>query len=140
MFYQNGLVFKKHTHTHTLFQRLSKCCKFQTNRWICMSDPEMKARDAYVPFLVFKSQSKNGNSELYWHKIWEIDLVLTWQNIFSWYFKFPCQHNSEVSFLICDLNIRNGTYASLAFISGVGHKNSSTGCEITTIWKFIKKA
>ena len=43
------------------------------------------------------------------------------------------QNNSELAFLLIDLDSRNGTYASLAFISGVEHKNPSSGCEITAI-------
>ena len=37
----------------------------------------------------------------------------------------------EHSFLFIGLSIRNGTYASLAFISGVEHKNSSRNYGIT---------
>ena len=36
------------------------------------------------------------------------------------------------------LDIRNGTYASLAFISGVGNQNPSSGCEIRAFWKSAK--
>ena len=49
------------------------------------------------------------------------------------------QDNSEFSFLLSDLNARNGTYASLAFISGVGRKNSPTRCGITAFLKSVKK-
>ena len=41
------------------------------------------------------------------------------------------QEKSEISFLFSYLNSRNGTYASLTFISGVEHKNSSISCGIT---------
>ena len=60
------------------------------------------------------------------------------KNIHGYYISYISQDNSEFSFLFSDLNNRNGTYASLAFISGVEHKNPSTGCETTVIWKCIK--
>ena len=52
---------------------------------------------------------------------------------FSWIHKNVSQNNSELSILLIGLNIRNGTYASLALISGVKHKNPSSGCGITDI-------
>ena len=45
--------------------------------------------------------------------------------------KYISQDNSEIVFLFSGLDCRNGTYASLAFISGVERKNSSTRCGIT---------
>ena len=35
--------------------------------------------------------------------------------------QLSCHHNYELSFLFHGLDSRNGTYASMAFISGVGH-------------------
>jgi len=41
----------------------------------------------------------------------------------------------SVNIMVCKINIhldiRNGTYGPLAFISGVEHKNPSSGCGIT---------
>ena len=53
-------------------------------------------------------------------------------------FQFISQDNSEISFLFSGLDSRNGTYASLAFISGVERKNSSTRCGITAFLKSAK--
>ena len=47
------------------------------------------------------------------------------------FFQFISQDGSEISLLFSGLDSRNGTYASLAFISGVGRKNPSTRCGIT---------
>ena len=58
------------------------------------------------------------------------------QFIFS---QFISQDNSESSFLFSDLNSGNGTYASLAFISGVERKNPPTRCGITAFLKSVKK-
>ena len=44
---------------------------------------------------------------------------------------FSSQNKSELSFLFYGLNTRNGTYASLDFISGVEEKNPSIGCKFT---------
>ena len=41
------------------------------------------------------------------------------------------QDNSDISFLFSGLDSRNGTYASVAFISGVERKNLPTHCGIT---------
>ena len=42
-----------------------------------------------------------------------------------------CAKIIQISILMCGLYSRNGTYASMAFIFGVEHKNPSTGCGIT---------
>ena len=55
-----------------------------------------------------------------------------------WYFsQIISRENSQISFLSDGLDSRNGTYASLAFISGVGNTNPSMGCGITA---FLKSA
>ena len=45
----------------------------------------------------------------------------------------------SANIVVCKINIhldiRNGTYGSLAFISGVEHKNPSSGCDVTAKWK-----
>ena len=56
----------------------------------------------------------------------------------GYFLQFISQDNSEVSFLFDDLNSRNGTYASLAFISGVGNQNPSTGCGTRAFSKMSK--
>ena len=96
----------------------------------------MKARDAYVPFLLSKPLNKNEISELSWDINWKIsndDFLIIFY--VGYIFQFISQDNSEISFLFSGLDNRNGTYASLAFISGVEKKNPSTGCGITSFWK-----
>ena len=44
--------------------------------------------------------------------------------------QFISGHNSEISFLISGLDKQKWNDASLAFISGVGNQNPSTGCGI----------
>ena len=100
----------------------------------------MKARDAYVPFLLSKPLNKMYISEL--------SSDIFWKNIIWYHFSHICwiifYLNScvqiiQMSILICGLDSRNGTYASVAFIFGVEHKNPSTGCGITAFWKLAKK-
>ena len=55
------------------------------------------------------------------------------------FFQFISHDNSKISFLFSGLDSRNGTYASLAFISGVERKKSSTRCGITAFLKSVKK-
>ena len=96
--------------------------------------------DAYVSFLLSKPLNKNTISELSWDiyvkNICNIKYYQKSQLIFS---QFISQDNSEISFLFSGLDSRNGTYASLAFISGVERKNPSTGCGITAFLKSVKK-
>ena len=82
----------------------------------------------------------NTVSKLFWHD-W---IILTWIIFSTKYYvrinhKCSCQHKSKVWLTFYGLDTRNGTYASLAFISGVGHKNSSGGCKIIAFWKSVKK-
>ena len=100
----------------------------------------MKARDAYVPFMLSKPLNKTIISELSWD--------INWKNnkhyfliIFDvgYFFQFISQDNYDISFLFSCLNSRNGTYASLAFISGVERKNPPTRCGITAFLKSVKK-
>ena len=82
--------------------------------------------DAYVSFMLSKPLNKNTIRNYFVitisKNIKQQILPKKSQLIFEFYVS---QDNSEFSFLFSDLNNRNGTYASLAFISGVGHKNSS---------------
>ena len=100
----------------------------------------MEARDAYVLFLLSKQLNKNEISQLSWDINWKNDknyfLIIFYVGYFLQYIS---RDNSGISFLFDDLNGRNGTYASLALISGVGHKNSSIDWEIKAIWKSLKK-
>ena len=62
-----------------------------------------------------------------------------YQHNICWYFsQIISQDNSQISFLSDGLDSRNGTYASLAFISGVGNKNPAMGCGITAFLKSAK--
>ena len=70
---------------------------------------------------------KISNNKYYQHNI----LILVFSQIIS-------QDNSQISFLFDGLDSSNGTYASLAFISGVGNKNPSMGCGITAFLKSAK--
>ena len=54
-------------------------------------------------------------------------------------FQFISHNNSQISFLFSGLDSRNGTYASIAFISGVGNQNPSSGCGIRAFSKIMKK-
>ena len=57
-----------------------------------------------------------------------------------WYFIFYIsQDNSAHSFLFIYLDNINGTYAFLAFISGVEHKNPSIDCEIAESENIYKR-
>ena len=99
----------------------------------------MKARDAYVPFLLSKPLNKNEISELSWDINWEninCDFLIIFD--VAYFLKYISQDNSEIVFLFSGLDSRNGTYTSLAFISGVEQKNPSTGCEVTAFWKSTK--
>ena len=102
--------------------------------------PEMKARDAYVPFLLSKLLNKNEIYELSWDINWNkcptSTIIKKLQLLF---FQFISQDNSEISFLFSGLASRNGTYAPLAFISGVGRKNSPTRCGMASFLKSAKK-
>ena len=92
----------------------------------------MKATDAYVPFLLSKPLNKNEILELSWDINWKntnCDFLIIFD--VGYLFQFISQDNSEISFLFSGLDSRNGTYASLAFISGVERKNPSTRCGIT---------
>ena len=83
--------------------------------------PEMKARDAYVPFLLSKPLNKNEIWELSWDINWKKYQCRFFDNILCWiFFQFIYQDNSQILFLFSGLDGRNGTYASLALISGVG--------------------
>ena len=55
------------------------------------------------------------------------------------FLQFISEENYGISFLCIGLDSRNGTYSSLAFISGVGNKNPPTGCGITAFLKSDKK-
>ena len=91
----------------------------------------MKAMDAYVPFPIFKSLNNNQIRNYFaitFSKNIKLQILPT--NLQKYVIFYISQDNSEFSFLFSDLNARNGTYASLAFISGVGHKNSSIGWKI----------
>ena len=104
------------------------------------STPEMKARDAYVPFLLSKLLNKNEISKLSWDinlKNTNCDFLIIFD--VGYLFQFISQENSVISFLFSSLDSRNGTYASLAFISGVGRKNSPTRCGMTSFLKSAKK-
>ena len=57
----------------------------------------------------------------------------------GYFFQFISQNNSQISFLFSSLDSRNGTYACLAFISGVERKNPSTRCGITAFLESVKK-
>ena len=101
--------------------------------------PEMKARDAYVPFLLSKSLNKNEIWELFWDINWKnIQHKILFKKSSLIFFHFNLTDNSEIYVLFSSLDSRNETYASLAFISGVGHKNPSTRCRITAFWKSAK--
>ena len=83
------------------------------------STPEMKAMDAYVPFPIFKSLNNNQIRNYFaitFSKNIKLQILPT--NLQGYYIFYISQDNSEISFLFSDLNARNGTYASLAFISG----------------------
>ena len=103
--------------------------------------PEMKARDAYVPFLLSKPLNKNEIWELFWDINWKNIQNKIWcKKITINIFQFIYQNNSQISFLFSGLDSRNGTYASLhvALISGVGNQNPSTGCGTRAFSKIVK--
>ena len=99
----------------------------------------MKARDAYVPFLLSKPLNNNEIRELFFgYKMKNIigdcvdnicGLIFFGMNVI----KIMC-----ISILFIGLDGRNGTYSSLAFISGVGNKNPSSGYKITAHRKSLK--
>ena len=100
------------------------------------STPEMKARVAYVPFLLSKPINKMEIWIILEHEFQKISNNKYYQHNLHWYFfQYISQDKSDISFLFSGLDSRNGTYASLAFISGVENKNPSTGCGITAFWK-----
>ena len=104
------------------------------------STPEMKARVAYVPFLLYKPINKMEIWIILEHEFQKISNNKYYQHNLHWYFfQYISQDKSYISFLFSGLDSRNGTYASLAFISGVERKNSSTRCGITAFWKSVKK-
>ena len=101
------------------------------DEFLC-STPEMKAMDAYVPFPIFKSLNNNQVRNYFaitFSKNIKLQILST--NLQGYFIFYISQDNSEFSFLFSDLNARNGTYASLACISGVEHKNPPMDCEIT---------
>ena len=70
------------------------------------------------------------------HEFQKISNNKYFQYNLHWYFsQYISQDESDISFLFSGLDNRNGTYASLAFISGVENKNPPTGCGITAFWK-----
>ena len=92
----------------------------------------MKATDAYVRFLLSKPSNKNEIAQLSWDKNWKIYHLRFFHNIYIWiFFQFISHDSCAISFLFGGLDSRNGTYASVAFISGVERKNLPTRCGIT---------
>ena len=108
---------------------IAKCCfplivKKSTfgKRTCSLNRPKIDIWKKCVPLLVPKSM---------------IDLFMIWRfmNVVEVLYKCLRQNNYAISFLFSGLDSRNATYASIAFISGVGQKNPSTGCEVTAFWK-----
>ena len=86
---------------------------------------------------LYRWENLSGSLKMDLWPIMQTNIIKKSQLIFS---QFISQNNSEISFLFSGLDSRNGTYASLAFISGVERKNPSTRCGITSFLKSVKKA
>ena len=121
----------------TFFQDFQNAVNFQPIGEFWCPTPEKKARGALASFLAFKSQNKSRIYVLFWDENHEMYWSANKYVLF--YHKCSSPNKLEILLLFYDLNTGNGTYASLAFISGVGHKNSPSDCKITAFWKSLKK-